>query len=73
MGPKRWERTATTQRVLVQTRVGVTYDPERALAVAADPIRAAAAVKNTPPDLINVALELLVKGLDDVVEGSELD
>jgi hypothetical protein len=61
VGPTRGERTATTQRVLVRRRVGVTYDPERALAVAADAIRTAAAVKNNPPDLINVALEMLVR------------
>jgi hypothetical protein len=61
VGPTRGERTATTQGVLVRRRVGVTYDPERALAVAADAIRTAAAVKNNPPDLINVALEMLVR------------
>jgi hypothetical protein len=39
----------------------VTYDPERAQRVAEDAIRSAAAVKNNPPDLINVALEMLVR------------
>jgi hypothetical protein len=37
------------------------FDPERARTLAAVAIRAAAEVKNHPPDLINVALELLVK------------
>src|SRR5713101_481093 len=56
VGPTRGERTATTQRVLVRRRVGVTYDPERALAIAADAIRTAAAVNYvietlaTPPE-----------------------
>ena len=55
------ERTGTSQRQLVRERVGVALDPERARVVASDAIRAAAEVKNNPPDLINVALEMLVK------------
>ncbi|MGH3609997.1 MAG: DUF4158 domain-containing protein, partial [Pseudonocardiaceae bacterium] len=41
-------------------RVGVVYDPGRARQVAAQAVREAALVKNNPPDLINVALEVLV-------------
>ncbi|MGH9070759.1 MAG: hypothetical protein ACRDX8_06235, partial [Acidimicrobiales bacterium] len=37
------------------------FDPPRARIVAAEVIRAEAAVKNNPPDLINVALEALVR------------
>jgi len=57
----RSERTAKTQRQLVRERVGVVFSPQRAQAVAAEAIRGAAEVKNNPPDLINVALEMLVK------------
>jgi hypothetical protein len=42
-------------------RLGATCDPPRARAVAEDAITRAALVKNHPPDLINVALEMLVK------------
>ncbi|MGH3772143.1 MAG: hypothetical protein ACRDRW_12235 [Pseudonocardiaceae bacterium] len=38
----------------------MVYNPAKARKVAAEAIRAAAAVKNNPPDLINVALEMLV-------------
>ncbi|MEA2933347.1 MAG: hypothetical protein QOI56_2132, partial [Actinomycetota bacterium] len=55
------ERTGTSQHQLVRERVGVALDPERARQVAAEAIRAAAEVKNNPPDLINVALEMVVK------------
>ncbi|MCA1680204.1 MAG: DUF4158 domain-containing protein [Actinobacteria bacterium] len=55
------ERTVTAQHQLVRERVGVVLDPERARALARDAIREAAWVKNNPPDLINVALEILVK------------
>lgn len=53
--------TAKLHRTLVRERLGVVCDPQRAREVAAEAIRAAALVKNHPPDLINVALELLVK------------
>ena len=46
---------------LVRERLGVVHDPQRARAVAEEAIRSAAEVKNNPPDLINVALEMLVK------------
>lgn len=55
------ERTAATHRDLVREKLGVVFDPERARAIAADAIRDAAAIKNNPPDLINIALEMLVK------------
>ena len=59
--PEAGQRTAACQRELVRGRVGAVFDPERARTLAAGAIRAAAEVKNHPPDLINVALELLVK------------
>ena len=54
-------RTAKWHRKQVRVRQGVTYDQRRARALAAAEIRAAALVKNHPPDLINVALERLVE------------
>lgn len=57
-------RTAEWQRALVRERAGAVGDLARALAEQA--IRAEAEVKNHPPDLINVALEVLVR------EGLEL-
>jgi hypothetical protein len=47
-------RTAKWHRRQVRERQGVTYDQQRARAVAAAAIREAALVKNHPPDLINV-------------------
>ena len=46
---------------LVRERLGAVFDPERARALAEQAIRAEAEVKNHPPDLINVALEMLVR------------
>jgi hypothetical protein len=73
VGPTRAERTAKTHRALVRTRLDVTYDLERAQAIAADAIRAAAAVKNNPADLINIALEMLVKASLELPGFSTLD
>ena len=49
------------------------HDPERARAVASAAIRSAAEVKNDPPDLINVALEMLVKESLELPAFSTLD
>lgn len=57
----------------MRKRLGVAHDPERARAVAADAILSAAEVKNNPPDLINVALELLVKASLELPWFSTLD
>ena len=51
----------------------MVHDPERARAVAAEAIRSAAEVKNNPPDLINVALEMLVKESLELPAFSTLD
>ncbi len=67
-------RNVKAQRQLVRGRLGVAHDPQRARAVAEAGIRSAAEVMNHPPDLINVALELVVKaslelpGFSTVVE-----
>ena len=57
----------------MRERLGVVHDPERARAVAAEAIRSAAEVKNNPPDLINVALEMLVKASLELPAFSTLD
>ena len=67
------ERTVEWQRELVRERVGAVFDPERTRIVAEGAIRAAAEVKNHPPDLINVALELLVKESLELPGFSTLD
>ncbi len=58
---------------LVRERLGVRHDPRRARAVAEAAVRSAAEVKNDPPDLINVALELLVKASLELPAFSTLD
>ena len=55
------DRTERAHRELVRGRVGVVHDPGRARLIAEAAIRGAALVKNHPPDLINVALEELVR------------
>lgn len=60
------DRTGRWQQQLVRERLGVGADPERARSLAERAIRSEAEVKNHPPDLINVALEVLVR------EGLEL-
>jgi hypothetical protein len=67
------ERTGTSQHQLIRDKVGVALDPERARMVAAEAIRAAAEVKNNPPDLINVALEMTVKASLELPGFSTLD
>jgi uncharacterized protein DUF4158 len=71
--PDAAERTAEWQRELVRERVGAVFDPARTRMVAEGAIRAAAEVKNHPPDLINVALELLVKESLELPGFSTLD
>jgi len=71
--PTSGARAAESHRKLVRERRGVVHDPERARAVAAAAIRAAAEVKNNPPDLINVALEMLVKASLELPGYSTLD
>jgi Domain of unknown function (DUF4158) len=65
--------TGKWQRRLVRERLGVRHDPQRARAVAEAAVRSAAEVKNDPPDLINVALEMLVKASLELPAFSTLD
>ena len=65
--------TGKWQRRLVRERLGVRHDPQRARTVAEAAVRSAAEVKNDPPDLINVALEMLVKGSLELPAFSTLD
>nr|WP_235264081.1 Tn3 family transposase [Nocardia seriolae] len=55
------ERTLWRHREFVRTRLGVVYEPARVRAVAEKAVRAAALTKDNPADLINVALEELVR------------
>lgn len=55
------DRSRRADHDLVRGRVGVVNDPERARRIARLAITNAALVKNHPPDLINVALEELVR------------
>ena len=66
-------RNVKAQRQLVRGRLGVVHDPQPARAVAEAGIRSAAEVMNHPPDLINVALELLVKASLELPAFSTVD
>lgn len=55
------QRTAAWHRQQIREYVGVVYAPARVRAVAEAAIRAAAQTKDNPADLINVALEELVR------------
>src|SRR5450755_4892583 len=66
-------RNVKAQRQLVRGRLGVRHDPRRARAVAEAAVRSAAEVKNDPPDLINVALEMLVKASLELPAFSTVD
>ena len=55
------ERTAKRYRELVRARMKVTYDTARVRQVAEQAIRKAVQAKDNPADLINVALEELVR------------
>ncbi|MDH6623601.1 hypothetical protein M2271_001388 [Streptomyces sp. LBL] len=65
--------TAKLHRKLVRERQGISYDQERARNIAEEAIRRAALVKNNPPDLINVALEELVRGTCELPAFRTLD
>lgn len=55
------ERTAKRHRQWVRDRLGVTYEPARVRDIAERAIRDAVQTKDNPADLINVALEELVR------------
>lgn len=54
-------RTGKRHREAVRARLGVKYDAAQAWVVAEEAIRVAAQTKDNPADLINVALDVLVK------------
>ncbi len=54
-------RTLRHHRTIIRERLGVEYDKERARAIASAAIWEAVQTKDNPADLINVALERLVK------------
>lgn len=66
-------RTLERYRGLVRDRVGVTYDAEAARKIAEEAIRTAAQTKDNPADLINVALEELVKARYELPGYTTLD
>ncbi|MGH9152297.1 MAG: Tn3 family transposase [Acidimicrobiales bacterium] len=66
-------RTLERYRALIREKVGVTYDPEAARKLAEDAITSAAQTKDNPADLINVALEELVKARYELPGYTTLD
>jgi hypothetical protein len=67
------DRSAKRHRSFVRARMGVTYDAAGVRAVAADAIRKAAQAKDNPADLINVALEELVRAQCELPGYTTLD
>jgi TnpA family transposase len=67
------ERSAKRHRSFVRQRMGVTYDAAGVRAVAAEAIHEAAQAKDNPADLINVALEQLVRAQCELPGYTTLD
>lgn len=67
------DRTLWRHREFVRPRLRVVYEPERARAIAAAAIRTEAAVKDNPADLINVALEELIRARCELPGYTTLD
>lgn len=67
------ERSAKRHRSFVRQRMGVTYDASGVRAVAAEAIHEAAQAKDNPADLINVALEQLVRAQCELPGYTTLD
>jgi len=67
------ERSAKRHRSFVRIRMGVVYDAAGVRAVAAEAIRNAAQAKDNPADLINVALEELVRARCELPGYTTLD
>ena len=67
------ERTAKRHRELVRARMKVTYDTARVRQVAEQAIRKAVQAKDNPADLINVALEELVRARCELPRYMTLD
>ncbi|KAA6223595.1 DUF4158 domain-containing protein [Streptomyces albofaciens JCM 4342] len=66
-------RTAERYRSWVRERCGVRYDGPAARKLAEEAMRCAAAAKNNPADLINIALEKLVEAGLEIPRFSTLD
>ncbi|MFD3920181.1 Tn3 family transposase [Streptomyces sp. NPDC058595] len=66
-------RTAARQRDFVRERLGAVYDKEKARQVASVAIYEAVQTKDNPADLINVALERLVKERLELLGYTTLD
>lgn len=66
-------RTATWHRSLVRERLGVVYEPAKVRQVAEAALREAAQGKDNPADLINAALEQLVKARYELPGYTTLD
>ncbi|MFC7641327.1 DUF4158 domain-containing protein [Streptosporangium lutulentum] len=67
------DRTAKWHRGLVRALMGVKYDAGKAHAIAEEAIRRAVTTKDNPADLINVALEELVRARCELPGFSTLD
>jgi len=67
------DRTARHHKGLIRDRLGVIAEPEKARGVARRAIRTAAAAKDNPADLINVALEELIRARCELPAYSTLD
>lgn len=67
------DRTLWRHREFVRTRLGVVYEPVRVRTVAEAAIRTAAQTKDNPADLINVALEELVRSSCELPGYTTLD
>ncbi len=67
------ERSAKRHRSFVRQRMGVTYDAARVREVADEAIRKAAQAKDNSADLINVALEELVRAECELPDYTTLD
>jgi hypothetical protein len=67
------ERTAKRHREFVRARMKVTYDSARVREIAGQAIRKAVQAKDNPADLINVALEELVRARCELPGYTTLD
>jgi hypothetical protein len=67
------ERSAKRHRQFVRERLGVVYEPARVRQIAEEAIRKAAQTKDNPADLINVALEELVRAWCELPGYTTLD
>ncbi|GAB3893426.1 DUF4158 domain-containing protein [Microbispora bryophytorum] len=67
------DRTAKWHRGLVRSFMGVKYDSGKARAIAEEAIRRAVTTRDNPADLINVALEELMRARRELPGFSTLD